>query len=51
VSDYYFQIEARTYYEVPTRKTVMHRIIQGPDKNMWFTELKSDCVGKVLTGE
>ena len=40
-----------TFYEVPTRQTVMHRIIQGPDKNMWFTELKSDRVGKVLTGE
>jgi streptogramin lyase len=25
----------------------MHRIIQGPDKNMWFTELKSDRVGRV----
>jgi len=36
-----------TFYEVPTHKTVMHRIIQGPDKNMWFTELKSDRVGRV----
>jgi virginiamycin B lyase len=34
-------------YKVPTQKTVMHRIIQGPDKNMWFTELKSDRVGRV----
>jgi virginiamycin B lyase len=36
-----------TFYEVPTRQTVMHRIIQGPDKNMWFTELKSDRFGRV----
>lgn len=36
-----------TTYEVPTQKAVMHRIIQGPDKNMWFTELKSDRVGRV----
>jgi len=38
-----------TFYEVPTRQT--NRIIQGPDRNMWFTELKSDRVGKVQTGE
>ena len=25
----------------------MHRIMQGPDKNMWFTELKSDRFGRV----
>ena len=36
-----------TAYEVPTRQTVMHRIIQGPDKNMWFTELKADRIGQV----
>ena len=41
---------AFTFYEVPTRGTVMHRIIQGPDKNMWFTELKSDKVGRLTTG-
>jgi virginiamycin B lyase len=38
-----------TFYEVPTRNTVMHRIIQGPDKNMWFTELKADRIGRVDT--
>jgi streptogramin lyase len=36
-------------YPVPTRKTVMHRIIQGPDGNMWFTEMKSDKIGKLIT--
>jgi virginiamycin B lyase len=40
-----------TYYEVPTRLTVMHRIIHGPDGNMWFTELGADKVGKVIIGK
>jgi hypothetical protein len=26
---------------------ILHRIIQGPDKNMWFTELGADRVGVV----
>jgi len=36
-----------TYFTVPDRETVMHRITQGPDGNMWFTELKADRVGRV----
>lgn len=28
----------------------MHRVIQGPDGNMWFTELAADRVGRVTTG-
>jgi virginiamycin B lyase len=39
------------YYEVPTRLTVMHRIIQGPDGNIWFTELGADKLGKVTLGK
>jgi len=43
----------RTYpvnsYPVPTRQTVMHRIIQGPDGAMWFTELAANKVGKLVT--
>lgn len=39
-----------TYYQVPTSDTVMHRVIQGPDGNMWFTELAADRVGRVTTG-
>jgi virginiamycin B lyase len=39
-----------TFYAVPTRQTVMHRIVEGPDGNMWFTELKADKVGRVSTG-
>ncbi len=39
-----------TYFQVPTRNTGMHRIIEGPDGNMWFTELKADKVGKAITG-
>jgi virginiamycin B lyase len=38
-----------TFYKVPTTQTVMHRIVQGPDGNMWFTELGSNKVGKLLT--
>lgn len=37
-----------TYYQVPTRNSVMHRIEQGPDGNMWFTELATDKIGKVI---
>jgi virginiamycin B lyase len=39
-----------TFFAVPTRNTVFHRIIEGPDGNMWFTEMKTDKVGKLLTG-
>jgi len=37
-----------TFYKVPTTQTVMHRIVQGPDGNMWFTELGSNKVGKLV---
>ena len=36
-----------TYYEVPTEDTVMHRITQGPDGNIWFTELAADKLGRL----
>lgn len=36
-----------TYYKVPSTQTVMHRIIQGPDGNIWFTELGVNKVGKL----
>ncbi|WP_148040912.1 virginiamycin B lyase family protein [Montanilutibacter psychrotolerans] len=36
-----------TYYKVPTTQTVMHRIVQGPDGNIWFTELGSNKVGRL----
>jgi virginiamycin B lyase len=39
-----------TFYPVPTADTVMHRIIQGPDGNMWFTELHTNQVGKLRLG-
>ena len=38
-----------TFYKVPTTQTVMHRIVQGPDGNMWFTELGTNKVGKLIT--
>ncbi len=34
-----------TYVAVPTRQTVMHRVIRGPDGTLWFTELLADRVG------
>ena len=37
-----------TFYKVPTRQTVMHRIIQGPDGNIWFTEMMPDKVGRLV---
>ena len=40
-----------TYYRTPSRNTVMHRIKQGPDGNMWFTELNTDRLGRLTTGE
>jgi virginiamycin B lyase len=39
-----------TFYPVPTRDTVMHRIIRGPDGNMWFTEMNADKVGRLAFG-
>jgi len=38
-----------TFYKVPTTQTVMHRVVQGPDGNIWFTELGSNKVGKLIT--
>lgn len=32
-------------FELPTRSAVQHRIIIGPDRRVWFTELHSDQVG------
>jgi virginiamycin B lyase len=39
------------YYQVPSRNTTMHRMIQGPDGNIWFTELAQDKVGRLITGD
>lgn len=36
-----------TYYRVPSAQTIMHRILQGPDGNIWFTELGTNKVGKL----
>ena len=36
-----------TFYPVPTRDTVMHRIIRGPDGNIWFTEMHADKLGRL----
>jgi virginiamycin B lyase len=34
-------------YPVPTRDTVMHRIAQGPDGVIWFTEMNANKVGVI----
>ena len=39
-----------TIYPVPTRDTVMHRIIAGPDGAMWFTEMRADRLGRIAAG-
>lgn len=36
-----------TFYPVPTAQTVMHRIVQGPDGAIWFTELATNKLGKL----
>ena len=38
------------FYKVPTAQTKMHRVVQGPDGNIWFTELGANKVGKLMTG-
>lgn len=35
------------YFRAPSRGTVMHRITQGPDGNIWFTELGINRVGRL----
>jgi virginiamycin B lyase len=39
-----------TVYPVPSRDTVMHRIIAGPDGAMWFTEMRADRLGRIAAG-
>jgi virginiamycin B lyase len=39
---------AVNYYKAPSQRTVMHRIIQGPDGNIWFSELGLNRIGKLL---
>jgi len=38
---------ALTYAPVPTPSTVMHRIAQGRDGAMWFTEMGADKLGRI----
>ncbi|MGR9053882.1 MAG: Vgb family protein [Gammaproteobacteria bacterium] len=37
-----------TAYELPSRETIMHRIKPDYDGNLWFTELRTDKLGKAL---
>ena len=36
------------YFTAPSRGTVMHRITEGPDGNIRFTELGLNRVGKLV---
>lgn len=35
------------FYKAPSRRTVMHRIVQGTDGAIWFTELGIDRIGRL----
>jgi virginiamycin B lyase len=39
---------AVNYYKAPSQRTVMHRITQGPDGNIWFSELGLNRIGKLV---
>ncbi len=39
---------AVSYHTVPSRRSILHRVIPGPDGVLWFTEMGEDRVG-VLT--
>jgi virginiamycin B lyase len=39
------------FLPVPSRKTVMHRIAQGPGGTMWFTEMHADRLGRMTQPE
>lgn len=36
-----------SFYPVPSRDTVMHRITRGPGGGIWFTELRADRLGRI----
>ncbi|MEM5527259.1 hypothetical protein WN093_00380 [Gammaproteobacteria bacterium AS21] len=36
------------FYQVPSKKSVFHRIKLGTDGNIWFTQLAQDNIGKVI---
>jgi virginiamycin B lyase len=36
-----------SFYDLPTAKTVMHRIVEGPDRSLWFTEMAADKLGRL----
>ncbi|HRW09256.1 MAG TPA: hypothetical protein P5121_29350 [Caldilineaceae bacterium] len=38
-----------SFYQVPTAETGMHRIILGLNGTLWFTELRTNKVGKITT--
>jgi hypothetical protein len=39
-----------TTFPIPTKDAVQHRITIGPDGELWYTELKADRIGRMITG-
>lgn len=39
-----------TPFPIPTTGAVQHRIIIGPDGELWFTELAKDKIGRMVSG-
>jgi virginiamycin B lyase len=37
-----------SFFKAPSQRTVMHRIIAGPDGEIWFTELGINQVGRLI---
>ena len=37
-------------FPIPTTDAVQHRITIGPDGELWYTELKADKIGRMITG-
>ncbi len=37
------------FHTTPSRDTVMHRIVLGPDGALWFTELATNVLGRIAT--
>ncbi len=39
-----------TPFAIPTADAIQHRVIIGPDGELWFTELGKDKIGRMVTG-
>ena len=39
-----------TEFPIPTSGSMPHSIVNGPDGNLWFTELQGNNIGRITTG-